>query len=74
MLTGNKIKAYISHLFELYSQLPRVNTVSFLGVAQPGSALAWGARGRRFKSSHPEFLPYKFEDYLITSNRNTSFC
>ena len=24
------------------------------GVAQPGSALAWGARGRRFKSDHPD--------------------
>ncbi len=23
-------------------------------VAQPGSALAWGARGRWFKSSHPD--------------------
>ena len=24
------------------------------GVAQSGSALAWGASGRRFKSSHPD--------------------
>ena len=24
------------------------------GVAQPGSALAWGARGRRFKSYRPD--------------------
>ncbi len=24
------------------------------GVAQPGSALAWGASGRRFKSGRPE--------------------
>jgi hypothetical protein len=24
------------------------------GVAQPGSALAWGASGRRFKSSRPD--------------------
>ena len=23
-------------------------------VAQPGSVLAWGARGRRFKSCHPD--------------------
>ena len=23
-------------------------------VAQPGSALEWGSRGRRFKSSHPD--------------------
>ncbi len=24
------------------------------GVAQPGSVLAWGARGREFKSRHPD--------------------
>ncbi len=24
------------------------------GVAQPGSALAWGARGRKFESSRPD--------------------
>jgi hypothetical protein len=24
------------------------------GVAQPGSALAWGARGRPFKSARPD--------------------
>lgn len=27
----------------------------FRGVAQPGGALASGARGRWFKSSHPDF-------------------
>lgn len=26
----------------------------FRGVAQPGSASAWGAGGRRFKSCHPD--------------------
>ncbi len=26
------------------------------GVAQSGSALAWGARGRRFKSCRPDLL------------------
>jgi len=25
------------------------------GVAQLASALAWGARGRKFESSHPDF-------------------
>ncbi len=24
------------------------------GVAQPGRVLAWGARGRRFESCHPD--------------------
>ena len=27
-------------------------------VAQPGSVLAWGARGRWFESSHPDFYSY----------------
>ena len=27
----------------------------FLGVAQFGSVLEWGSRGRRFESSHPDF-------------------
>jgi len=31
-----------------------VNWGSVRGVAQPGSALAWGARGRKFKSCHPD--------------------
>ncbi|CAG9197771.1 hypothetical protein BVI2075_230194 [Burkholderia vietnamiensis] len=33
----------------------------FRGVAQPGSVPAWGAGGRRFKSSRPdqESRPYK---------------
>ena len=29
------------------------------GVAQPGSAPAWGAGGRRFKSSRPDQLFYR---------------
>ena len=28
----------------------------FRDVAQPGSVLAWGARGRKFKSCHPDQL------------------
>ena len=28
-------------------------------VAQLGSAPAWGAGGRRFKSSHPDHIPKK---------------
>ncbi len=30
------------------------------GVAQPGSASALGAEGRRFESSHPDHLPAFF--------------
>ena len=29
------------------------------GVAQPGSALAWGARGRKFESCHPDHASQK---------------
>lgn len=29
-----------------------------LGVAQLGSALEWGSRGRRFKSSHPDHAAF----------------
>ena len=29
--------------------------VKIRDVAQPGSVLAWGARGRWFESSHPDF-------------------
>ena len=32
----------------------KLNANFFLGVAQPGSALAWGASGRWFESSHPD--------------------
>ena len=41
------------------------------GVAQPGSALAWGASGRRFKSFRPDFvtftLPPRFDCLLLHS-------
>jgi hypothetical protein len=32
----------------------RIRSLSTRGVAQPGSALAWGASGRRFKSCRPD--------------------
>ncbi len=36
----------------------------FRGVAQPGSALAWGVRCRRFKSSRPDhFLRKILNDF-----------
>ena len=31
-------------------------------VAQPGSALAWGARGRGFESRRPDHLPFSSPD------------
>ncbi len=35
------------------------------GVAQPGSALGSGPRGRRFESSHPDYYNYKIELYEL---------
>ena len=40
-------RAQVDHGDELDPQHSR-------GVAQPGSALAWGARGRGFKSRRPD--------------------
>jgi hypothetical protein len=34
------------------------------GVAQPGSALAWGARGRGFKSRRPDQLAEMVRNHL----------
>ena len=34
---------------------PRIST-AYLGVAQLGSVLEWGSRGREFKSLHPDQL------------------
>ena len=31
------------------------SVTAYLGVAQFGSVLEWGSRGRRFESSHPDF-------------------
>ncbi len=33
-----------------------LRTFKIRDVAQPGSVLAWGARGRWFESSHPDNL------------------
>jgi hypothetical protein len=37
-----------------YKYVILIYAVERLGVAQFGSALEWGSRGRRFKSSHPD--------------------
>jgi hypothetical protein len=36
------------------SRYPFIDTIQIRDVAQPGSALRWGWRGRRFKSSRPD--------------------
>ncbi len=39
---------------KINSPLRRARAVNRRDVAQPGRALAWGARGRQFKSAHPD--------------------
>ena len=40
------------------------------GVAQPGSVLAWGARGRGFKSRRPDYIRLWFpEPYVLKSGK-----
>jgi hypothetical protein len=50
-------------------------------VAQTGSALAWGASGRRFKSGHPDHFNFfghvtrrKFGDATFLINLHGSTC
>ena len=49
----SKIWSWNLHSFMIYSIGIR-NDVVYLGVAQLGSALEWGSRGRRFNSCHPD--------------------
>jgi hypothetical protein len=41
---------------EFGGRTPRCHRQRIRDVAQPGSALAWGARGREFKSRRPDHL------------------
>ncbi len=36
------------------------------GVAQPGSALAWGARGREFESRRPDQIIDQWSDHILS--------
>ncbi len=42
--------------YDLHAAAYPIESVSFRGVAQPGSAPQWGCGGRRFKSSRPDQL------------------
>ena len=49
-------------MFELcfdFNELFSTFASQFRGVAQPGSVLAWGARGRGFESRHPDEIDHK---------------
>jgi hypothetical protein len=45
---------------EVNDHEPPGQTAKFRDVAQPGSALAWGARGRKFESCRPDLQASKF--------------
>ena len=55
----------IHHVSFAASIQTRSNVSVCRDVAQPGSAHAWGACGRRFKSSRPD----QFSPYLSIVNR-----
>src|SRR5207342_3703960 len=42
-----------------FRPLKRGNSKTFRGIAQPGSASAWGAEGRRFESGYPDQFVYR---------------
>ena len=44
--------------------------VGVRGVAQPGRVLAWGARGRRFDSCHPDQKFNRPYDNPVTPTKN----
>ena len=50
----------------------RIFALAFRGVAQLASALAWGARGRKFESSRPDRVE-KIERSWLNKTR-TFFC
>ncbi len=47
----NSLKAFLTNLFVKF-----MNTQKWRSVAQPGSALDWGSRGRGFKSRRSDHL------------------
>ena len=57
-LPNNRLGGYLD--FYIAKSLKLSRLVGSFGrcVAQPGSALSWGVRGRRFKSSHTDQLSF----------------
>ena len=43
------------------------------GVAQLASALAWGARGRKFESSHPDHITNKVVIFFSKRGESHAF-
>ena len=57
LLTTQKTQMkFFEKVLDFFRSLWYNNIVGYLGVAQIGSALPWGGRGRRFKSCHSDQL------------------
>ena len=53
----------------------RFDIIILRDVAQLGSALAWGARGRKFKSCRPDHFKHKaINRFFIFIKRKTARC
>ena len=67
---------FLSVFLQLVKSLAKVLLDKCRGVAQPGSALVWGASGRRFKSSRPDhfifFVVFCLLSILSCSTQNYS--
>ena len=57
-----------------FDGLRRADDVMGRGVAQPGSAHAWGACGRRFKSGHPDQLHRLSPPDRLSQNSLAKLC
>src|SRR5215207_9182650 len=53
-------KWYASSTLRRHVAFAILNSLVHRGVAQPGSALAWGARGPEFESRHPDTITEAF--------------
>ena len=56
----------LASLFFLIDNSAKYWSTFLRGVAQPGSALAWGARGRRFKSCRPDQKRGEMNSHLLS--------
>ena len=67
MKTGNRSTAFFPMEDSLdKKRMVGISSLLRLGVAQFGSVLEWGSRGRKFESSHPDHRkPPKFRWFFI---------
>ena len=57
-----------------FSDIEITSQMSFVrGVAQLASALAWGARGRKFESSHPDHITSKVVIFFSKRDESHAF-